>query len=488
MRPCPPLRLLLLCLLPVSSMPAQQAPTPTPEWLVATVDSVAEQYQHEGRVAGLSVAVLHDGRLLLARGYGVADLATGLPATDTTLFAIGSVTKQFATVAALLLQEEGKLSLDDKVSKWYPALTRASDITLRDLVGHLSGYPDYYPLDFVDRRMAAAAPTETIIRRYATGALDFEPRTRWSYSNTGYLILGRILERVSGVPFGQFLERRIFRPLGMRHTRYEPDPMGRGLARGYHTWALGPLQPATPEGAGWTGAAGGIYSTAGDLARWDLALMTGKMVQPASWKFLTTSQRLASGKGTGYSGGLSVGQQNGWLLLSHGGAVSGFIAGNTMVPGSRSAVIVLASAEDGGASSGITRAAFQLFFERPAPADLAVAPDSGGGDEELTPPTINGPDAVTAAKTLFRALQVGTVDRSTLAEEYSHFLSAEKVADAATRLGPLGEPAAVELRGQSERGGMEVSLVLFRFEGLAVRALMYRTPDGKIEEFLLGAM
>ncbi len=478
-------RWLVVVLTLAAPLAAQQRPAPTPESVAARIDALALQYQAEGRVAGLSVAVLYEGQTVIARGYGVANLETGEPVTDTTLFAVGSVTKQFATVSALLLVEAGKLSLDDRVSKWYPMLTRAGDIRIRDLVAHVSGYPDYYPLDFVDRRMAAPATTESIIRRYATGPLDFEPGTRWSYSNTGFLILGRIIERVSGMPFGHFLETRIFRPLGMRHTRFEPDPKSPGVARGYNSWALGPLEPATPEAGGWTGAAGGIYATAADIARWDLALMTGKVVSAESWRFLTTPRRLADGRNTGYSGGLDVGQRNGWLTLSHGGAVSGFIAGNTFAPGSRSAVVVLSSSETGGPGSGFGMAAAGLLFGTPAPAGIAVPADSTTASEPPAPPEIHGPPAVDAARALFASLQQGTVDRGTLSEEYSYFLNAHRVQGARDRLGPLGEPKSVQLRFRTERGGMEVAVVAFVFEGLTVQALMYRTPDGKIEEFLL---
>lgn len=475
-------------LLVAGPLTAQDGPAPTPESVARAIDSLALVQQAEGRVAGLSVGVMYEGQVVLARGFGVANLATGEPVTDSTRFAIGSVTKQFATVCALLLVEEGRLSLDDPVAKWYPDLTRAADIRIRDLVAHVSSYPDYYPLDFVDRRMAVAAQTGAIIRRYATGPLDFEPGSRWSYSNTGYLVLGGIIERVSGMPLGRFLERRIFRPLGMRHTRYQPDPNGPGVARGYRFWALGPLEPATPEAAGWTGAAGGIYSTAGDLLTWDLALMTGKVVRPSSWQFLITPRRLTNGRNTGYSGGLDVGQRNGWMVLSHGGAVSGFVAGNAFVPGSRSAVVVLSSSENGAPAGAFNRAAAALLFRNPPPPGQAAALDSVPESEPPAPPEIQGPPAADAARALLTRLQQGRVDRATLAEEYSYFLSEEKVAGAAERLGPLGEPASVDVRFRTERGGMEVSVVDFRFAGLTVRALMYRAPNGRIEEFLLNPL
>ncbi|MDH5283491.1 MAG: beta-lactamase family protein, partial [Gemmatimonadota bacterium] len=428
---------------------------------------------------------VHEGRVVLARGYGLADLGAGLPATDTTPFAIGSVTKQFATAAALLLAEEGRLSMDDKVAKWYPSLTRAKDITLGDLVHHVSGYPDYYPLDFVDRRMAAPTTAEAVIARYAKGALDFEPGAHWSYSNTGYFILGRIVERVSGMPFGTFLQRRFFGPLGMTHTRYEPAPGTAGTAHGYVSWALGPLGDALPEARGWTGAAGGIFAPAGDLARWDLALMEGRVLKPASWSWVTTPRQLNDGSNSSYGGGQFLGYVKGWQLLDHGGAVSGFLASNTMIPGSRSAVVVLVNSEYFASSMMLRSAALDFFLADSAPAAIAVQPPAGSAPAQPPVPAVAGMTAEEAARMMFKSLQTGTVDRRMLSEEHNFFLSDERLRLAATSLGPLGEPQAVEAGKPRERGGLEVTSTRFTFPGLVVRGLMYRRPDGTIEEFLV---
>src|SRR5262249_42232262 len=156
--------------------------------------------------------------------------------------------------------------------------------TLYDLMTHASGYPDYYPLDFVDRRLRKPRAVDKVIARYAGGKLDFEPGRRWSYSNTGYLILGRVIEKVSGESLGKFLDRPLLRPAGMRHSAFEPSPTAKGLARGYTSFALGPPEPAVQEAKGWLHAAGGLTASAPDLARWDLALMGGKVLKPESFR------------------------------------------------------------------------------------------------------------------------------------------------------------------------------------------------------------
>ncbi len=217
---------LVLAALTLAAVPAPPLRAETPEpprtFDVKAIDEhLAAQVKARG-FTGLSVAVMKDGKVVLARGYGKASLKNGEAVGTDTLFAAGSVTKQFTCACVLLLAEEGKLSVHDKVGKYYPGLTRADDITLYDLMTHASGYPDYYPLDFVDRRMEKAIAPDDLIRRYAGGKLDFEPGARWSYSNTGYILLGRIVEKVSGKPFGEFLQERILKPVGMEATPPSP--------------------------------------------------------------------------------------------------------------------------------------------------------------------------------------------------------------------------------------------------------------------------
>src|SRR4029079_305538 len=137
-----------------------------------------------------------------------------------TSFAIGSITKQFTCACVLLLAEDGKLAVSDPVSKYYPHLTQAEVITLLDLMNHTSGYPDYYPLDFVDRRLEKPITLDALLNDYAGAKLDFKTGSRYSYSNTGYILLGGIIEKVTGEKFGDFLQRRILSPVGMKHSHF----------------------------------------------------------------------------------------------------------------------------------------------------------------------------------------------------------------------------------------------------------------------------
>lgn len=420
------------------------------------------------RESGLSVAVYHRGEPVLVNAYGWADREQKQPLTSHSLLAIGSVSKQFTCAAILLLAEDGKLSVQDPVARYYPDLTRAQDIRLLDLMRHTSGYPDYYPLDFVDRRMAANRTTDDLIREYAGGKLDFEPGSRWSYSNTGFLILARVVEKVSGRSFADFLQERILAPLGMKETVYEASATDPRVAKGYASFALGPLEQALPEGANWLGGAGGVWSTAEDLARWDLGLADGRVLRPASWKLFTTGVELPDGRFTQYGCGVGVSVREGRQVVAHSGAVAGFSALNVLIPSTRSALVLLSNRED-----GLGRLRDQLL-----PLLL--------GDPARIP-TVQGPPATDLARRLFAQLQAGRPDRAAYAPAFNEFLDARRVEQARRQLKGHGTPTGAELVSQHERGGMEVSQVRLRFRQGSLMTLMYRRPDGVVEQFFVSA-
>jgi CubicO group peptidase (beta-lactamase class C family) len=440
-----------------------QAPT------ASQLDSIITKAVAEKHIVGLSVGVMQNGTVLLAKSYGTRDLASKSPVTPKTMFAIGSVTKQFTCSAVMMLAEDHKLSLSDPVSKYFPNLTRAKDISLLDLGGHLSGYRDYYPLDFVDREMQKPATADQIIAEYATKPLDFEPRSRYSYSNTGFLILGRVVEKTSGESFGAFLSKRIFTPLHLERTQYEPanPTTAADMATGYTSFGLSEPLRAEPEGKGWAGPAGAIWSTPTDLLKWDLALIEKKLISPASYATMTTAQRLSDGRSSGYGCGESVNDRGPALVLSHGGAVSGFVAQNTVIPATKSAVVVLSNTD------------FSPIGELNAELVRRMLPPNPDV------PQVKGLPALEAAQKFLSALEKGTVDRSTLGDDFNQFLSAEKIAAGRKALNAMGAISNVKLENRRERGGMEVATVSFKVGSTNAVGVMYRTPDGKIQEFLV---
>ncbi len=449
----------------------------------ARVDSFVNANMASRHLIGVSIGLLAEGKVVLLRGYGLSHRETSLPVDTLTRFAVGSVTKQFTAAIILQLAELHKLSLDDKVSKWFPDLTRANDIAVRDLLGHVSGYPDYYPLDFVDRRMLRPITADSLIHWYGRRPLDFEPGTRWSYSNTGFILLGRIAELAGGEPLARQMRERIFRPLGMANTQYEPRDEMPPRAQGYSWFAMGDPMPAEPEGGGWAAAAGGIWSTPSDLLKWDAALMDGRVVGAAWLRAMTTPRRLANGASTNYGFGLGIGVADGDTVWAHGGAVSGFAAQNTLVPSSHSAVVVLSNAEASIPSFPLMRMAVRI---RPAAAAHDTSHTAAAAPADARPvPAVFGLRATDAAREMLRQLQGGHVDRSRLGDEFSWWLTDEKIRGAARRLAPLGDPTEVDGGPRAERGGMEVTTTRFKFGERSITALMYRTPDGKIQEYLV---
>jgi CubicO group peptidase (beta-lactamase class C family) len=438
---------------------ASLAPADLDAFVAATV-----QAQH---AVGVTVAVMQQGQVIFAKGYGLANVADKTPVATDTLFAVGSVTKQFTCGVVLQLRQEGKLSLDDPIAKYAPALRRAADIRVRDVANMVSGYRDYYPLDFVDRPMAAARPSADVLAQFGAMPLDFEPGSRYSYSNTGYLLLGRIAEIAGGEPFPAALERRVLQPLGLAHTRFEPERGGPGMAEGYTPLGLGPVEPAIAEGPGWIGAAGGIWSTPTDLMTWDLALMDGKVIDADSMKFMSTPRPLTDGRSSAYGCGQSIRDRGPVLVLEHGGAVSGFGSRNALVPSSKSAVAVMANADWAGAVLDTIESAVL--------AKLMPAADA---------PTVSAKPARDVALGLLAQIRKGEVDRSVLGEEYNAFLTPARLAVMSKSLTEAGDVSQVEAGPIRERGGMEVSTLRLMLGSTPATTLMYRTPDGKVQEFL----
>ena len=330
--------------------------------------------------------------------------------------------------------------------------------------------PTRQPLDFSDSRMRKPIAADDLIKQYARAPLDFEPRTRWSYSNTGFVLLGRVVEKASGKPFGAFLEERVTRPLGMAHTWFAP-PEGKGtIARGYTSFAGSGPEPATREPEQWIHAAGALYASAADLAAWELALVSGKVLRPASYKRMTTRRVLTDGRTTDYGCGIGVSEVRGETVLSHSGEVAGFLAYEAVVPRTRSVVVLLTNADYGD-----TGALFKTI------RDLVLK----DGAPETAPPKVAGPRPAEVARALLREMQAGIVDRSKLGEEFSGYLSDARLREAAPRLAALGDPKSVEVERSAERGGMEVSIVRLVFASGTWTANLARSPDGKVQQFLL---
>ncbi|MGD0298319.1 MAG: serine hydrolase domain-containing protein, partial [Bryobacteraceae bacterium] len=301
-----------------------------PSTTVAKIDEIGAKALTDSGSPSVSIAVVQGGKIVYEKAYGRGRLEPATDAKPEMRYSIGSVSKQFLAGAILLLVQDGKVSLDDRVSRYLPDLTRANEVTIRQLLSHTSGYQDYYPQDYVAPFMEKPVTAESILNQWAKKPLDFDPGTRWQYSNTNYVIAGSIVERVTGGPFFAFLAKRILQPLGMTSAiDLDEQTLGLSDAAGYTRFALGPERLARTEGRGWLYAAGELAMTAHDLALWDISLIEHTLLKPASFDAMTTPVRLRNGAPSNYALGVGVSDADGHPKLSHGGAVAGFVSLNT---------------------------------------------------------------------------------------------------------------------------------------------------------------
>jgi D-alanyl-D-alanine carboxypeptidase len=358
--------------LPPSAAPAAAGPALAPEVLSA-VDSIARAAVSGGQVAGMAVAVSSGGRQVFGRGYGVLRVEDGAPVTDSTVFRIGSIAKQMTAGAIMRLEEEGRLSLSDPVGRYLvhaPAHWEAA--TIRHLLTHTSGIPSYTDLDEFWAVATEHLPAERRIGMVRDLPLSFEPGSRWAYSNTGYLLLGEILERVDGRPYGRYVQEELLAPLGLRETGAcsEADPR---MAQGYRPGAE-VLVPARTNQVGGPFADGDLCSSVRDLLRWTDALASGRVVRPGTYQRMITRARLDDGTEVHYGFGFDVMHLDGvGRIIEHGGGVPGFIGHLAYYPERGVAVAVLTNTFSPTAQTakrGMERAIFASLL--PAVMDLEV--------------------------------------------------------------------------------------------------------------------
>jgi D-alanyl-D-alanine carboxypeptidase len=317
-----------LGLLPAIALPptqVQPAPAAQPRSSKSTqlLDDRVKGIMERQHIPGMAVVVIKDGQVQELKGYGVADIDTKAPVTPETKFPIGSLTKQFTAMAIMVLVEEGKVELDKPISQYLTDLPpNWRPLTLRQLLSHTSGMSDDYPWQKVKQ-------VKDLIKA-GNSKLDFPPGESWSYSNAGFLLIGVVIEKVSGQPYGDFLRDRIFTPLGMQQTQSGLTPVP-NLATGY-TWKdrLEKLNLPTDQlipGVGNAHAAGNIISTASDMIKWVRALDQGKLLKASSYQQLWTATTLKNGRSSGYGLGWGVGSFNGHSSATHSGGVSGYSSG-----------------------------------------------------------------------------------------------------------------------------------------------------------------
>ena len=440
------------CLLSLRALAA-----PLPDAQARAIDGSVQAWLARTGAPSVSIAVVENGALAYAHAYGRARLSPDQAATTDTRYAIDSVSKQFTAAAVLILQQDGKLHLDDPVSKYLGGVSGGRDITIRELLEHTSGLRDYWPQDFVPVEMTRPVALPALLAEWAGKPLDFKPGTDWQYSNTGYAVAGAIVQRVSGEPLMSFLRQHIFAPLHMDHmTEDDTAPLPAADAGAYTRAGLGPVRLATKEGAGWLFGASELAADPSTLARWDISLINRSLLQPASYDAMFRPTKFRNGRDTGYGLGEEISVTDGRLEISHGGEGSGFLAANAVWPHERVAIVALTNEDWADPEGVVARVAYLTL-----------------------PPTA----AEARARAVFAGFQHGTVDRALFTADGNAFLTPAVLRDQQAGLGSLGPIRTFELKKESLRGGMRTRIWSVATDTTKLTVIERAYPKGRIEQF-----
>ncbi len=447
---------------------AQQLPADT----AAKVAAIAQKVLADTGVPSASVGIVQDGHIVYTRAFGLARVSPPVPAEASMAYPIGSISKQFTAAAILILQQQGKLSLQDPVSNFFPELTRSHDVKIINLLTHTSGYQDYAPQDYTIPAWTLPGDPLAVVHQFAGKPLDFDPGTQWQYSNTNFVLAALIVQKVSGEPFARFLRDHVLDPAHLQHVLNLNTDQSKLQVTGYMRNALAPIRPAALEAPGWYFGDGDLAMPVAQLLTWDLTLINQSLLTPASYKAFETPYTLANGKDSHYGLGVEVLTQNGRLIIEHSGEVGGFVAENVVFPGDHAAIAVLTNQEASEAASEIARQIAPLILP-PAPAAAAPTPSIA---EAFAP----------QLQTILTGLQKGTIDRSLFTADCNAYYNATALADYQSSLAPLGTITTVTPGHSSLRGGMTFASYRVAFSsGTTVLVTVYLEPDGKIEQLLV---
>jgi CubicO group peptidase (beta-lactamase class C family) len=453
--------LLALLAVPATAQPITPAQT-------AAIDQLVAKTLADTGVPSAEIAIVRDGRLVLDKAYGKAN--EGLPARPDLPYQIASNSKQFTAMAVLLLRDEGKLSLDDPVSKYIPGITEGNRITIRELLSHTSGLQDFWPQDYLFSDMTVPTTPQHIVDKWAKKPLDFQPGTRWQYSNTGYVVAGMIVEKVSGEPLLTFLNQHIFVPLGM-HPLDQDNTNTPAFPAGYHRFALGPVRVAQPPARGWLYAAGELSMTAADLAKWDIARMNRSLIPARDWVEQETPVLRTDGRTNGYGLGVYNINQRERHVINHGGEAVGFLTQNTVYPDTKDAIIVFTNADFSGATGTLTQGIEKIVLDSPEPA---LAGET---------------DRLADVHAIYDMLVSGNVDRSKFTQNLNFYFTPQVIADYRNSLAPLGAPTSIEELGKPRlRGGFVNRNYAIHYAGGKTLTLVTYADagaNGRWEQFMI---
>lgn len=309
--------------------------------LEAKVDSLVKKDIDSVRVAGIAIGVFKGTQQLLLKSYGYADLEHNVKLPVDASFEIGSVTKQFTAVSILQLAEQGKLSLDDDISKYVKFDTKGKKVTVRQLLNHTSGIRGYTEMEMFGKLMKEKHKRDTLLRIVEKEAFDFEPGEALIYNNTAFFIAGLIIEKASGMSYEEYVSRNLFEKAGMTHSYYcNEQKVIKNRAHGYDTEGKQLVRAGYLDHT-WPYAAGSLCSTVEDLVKWDDALHHGKILSDAMYKEFLTPAVLNDGTVGTYANGITVREKNGKRMIEHGGGINGFLSENRYFPDDDLKIVVL---------------------------------------------------------------------------------------------------------------------------------------------------
>ncbi|QBE62661.1 serine hydrolase domain-containing protein [Pseudoduganella lutea] len=356
------------------AVPVQAAQDP----LVSGIDALLAPH-FKADAPGITVIATKDGKTVFRKAYGLSDVDAKQALAPEAVLRLGSITKQFTAIGILMLADEGKLALTDDITRFlpdYPAGGR--HVTIEHLLTHTSGIVSYTSKKDFGDVMGKDVSVEQAIDFFKNEAPEFAPGSKFKYNNSGYFLLGAIIEKVSGLSYARFMDERIFKPLGMAHTGYEGTGAALKPVPGYSVQD-GQATLSRPLSMAWPYAAGALVSTVDDLARWQAALVDGKLVRPDTLRRAFTPYTLADGKAGPYGHGWFVGKLHGTPLVFHGGNINGFATDAVWLPDERIYVAVLGNREGGPGAAPLQKLTRQVAMRiagKPLPVPSAVKLDA----------------------------------------------------------------------------------------------------------------
>jgi CubicO group peptidase (beta-lactamase class C family) len=451
----------------ISSSPADEG---------AKVDAYVRGEMQREQIPGLALGVYRDGKIVKAEGYGIANLEWDVPVKTDTIFQSGSVGKQFAATAVMMLVEEGKVGLDDPIRKYFPDAPETwKDIKIRNLLSHTSGLgeyesgsrtkpdgPFYLRLDMTE---------DELYKKIAAMPMDFKPGEDWSYRNTNYVLLGIIIHRVTGKFYGDYLQERIFQPLGMTSTRIISDrdiiphrAAGYELVKGElknQDW-VSPTFNSTADGT--------LYFTVLDLEKWDAALYTERLLKRSSLEQMWTVMKLNNGKPNkaNYGFAWEITEINGHKVIEHGGAWQGFTCNISRYVDDKLTVVVLTNLDAGHAQPGkIAHTVAGLYVPALMPAEIKPIEDKE-------------PQTTQLVRTLLQEIASGKTDQDRFTAELRAKLFPEAMEGMSDYLKELGPLKSLDLIKRGDEGGQRSYQYRANYEHMSLFLSLQLTKDNKI--------